>query len=143
MFTLGGKVYFSLYLRFPQLLWNGDVLWCMLDILQILSRPVQEDSYQEAASYPVPNTDYTLTVMDTKEARDSIMQDFSARCGGIFQEAVKWAPGITRSHIQQYLIHLEGMTDGYSKRSGLEFATENALQCAGFTKPATVSVVSV
>ena len=115
----------------------------MLDILQILSRPIQEDSFQEASRHPVPNTDYTLTVMDTAEARESIMRDFSARCGGIFQEAVKWAPAITRSHIQQYLIHLEGMADGYSKRSGLEFATESALQCAGFTnKPASVTVVS-
>ncbi len=130
-------------LRFPQLLWNGEVLWSMLDILQLLSRPVNEDSYQEASSYSVPNTDYTLTVMDTQEARESIMADFSDRCGGIFQEAVKWAPGITRSHIQQYLIHLEGMADGYSKRSGLEFATESALQCAGFSKPPTVSVVGI
>ncbi|XP_071790519.1 phosphatidylinositol 4-kinase alpha-like [Asterias amurensis] len=120
--------------RFPHLLWNGSVLWTMLDILQLLSRSVTVDNKQEADVYPVPNTEYRLTVMDTNESRESIMRDFSARCGGIFQEASKWAPSVTRSHIQQYLIHLENSSDGLSQRVRLEGGTESALQCAGFSQ---------
>ncbi|XP_072163702.1 LOW QUALITY PROTEIN: phosphatidylinositol 4-kinase alpha-like [Diadema setosum] len=125
--------------KFPQLLWNGDVLWSMLDLLQLLSKAAAEDSLQEVREYPVFNNTLMLTVMDTKEAREGIVRDFAARCGGIFQEAVKWAASATRSHIQQYLIHLENSADSLSQRSTLEMATESALQCAGFNKGLTAS----
>ncbi|XP_022109490.1 phosphatidylinositol 4-kinase alpha-like [Acanthaster planci] len=120
--------------KFPHLLWNGSILWTMLDILQLLSRSVVTNNKQEADIFSVPNTNYKLTVMDTSDARESIMRDFSARCGGIFQEAVKWAPSVTRSHIQQYLINFENINDGLSQRVKLEAATESALQCAGFSQ---------
>ena len=51
-------------------MWNGSVLWTMLDILQLLSRSVVVDNKQEADVYPVPNTNYRLTVMDTNESRE-------------------------------------------------------------------------
>ncbi|XP_038059018.1 phosphatidylinositol 4-kinase alpha-like [Patiria miniata] len=120
--------------RFPHLLWNGSVLCTMLDILQLLSRSVVGNNRQEAAIFSVPNTKYNLTVLDTSDAREIIMRDFSARCGGIFQEAVKWAPSVTRSLIQQYLINLENINEGLSQRVKLEAATEDALQCAGFSR---------
>ncbi|XP_041457096.1 phosphatidylinositol 4-kinase alpha-like [Lytechinus variegatus] len=125
--------------RFPQLLWNGDVLWSMLDLLQLLSKAAAEDSLQEVREYPVFEGRFMLTVMDTKESREGIIRDFAARCGGIFQEAVKWAASATRSHIQQYIIHLENSSDSLSQRSTLELATESALQCAGFNKGLTAS----
>lgn len=59
-----------------------------------------------------------------------ILNDFAARCGGIFQESVKWAAQGTRSVIQQYLLHLES-TAGFG---GVERATESALQFAGVNK---------
>ncbi|XP_030847458.1 phosphatidylinositol 4-kinase alpha isoform X1 [Strongylocentrotus purpuratus] len=125
--------------RFPQLLWNGDVLWSMLDLLQLLSKAAAEESLQEVREFPVFKGMFMLTVMDTKESREGIVRDFAARCGGIFQEAVKWAASATRSHIQQYIIHLENSSDSLSQRSTLELATESALQCAGFNKGLTAS----
>ncbi|XP_033126679.1 phosphatidylinositol 4-kinase alpha-like [Anneissia japonica] len=116
--------------KFPFLLWNGTVLYTMVDILQLLSKSLDRSNTQEAVELDVPNSPYKLIVMDTREARETILQDFSARCGGIFQEAVKWAPSITRSLLQQYLITLEN-SDGLSQHSGLELATESALQFAG------------
>ena len=71
------------------------------------------------------------------------MRDFSARCVGIFQEAVKWAPSVTRSHIQQYLINFENINDGLSQRVKLEAATESALQCTGFSQGPIGGGVSV
>ncbi|KAJ8042770.1 Phosphatidylinositol 4-kinase alpha [Holothuria leucospilota] len=115
--------------KFPQLLWNRDVICTMLDLLQLLSKTLDAD-LQEVASFPVPNTDYTITIMDTREAREGILKDFAARCGGIFQESVKWAAQGTRSIIQQYLLHLES-AGGFS---GLEPPTESALMYAGVNK---------
>ncbi|XP_071946499.1 phosphatidylinositol 4-kinase alpha-like isoform X2 [Antedon mediterranea] len=116
--------------KFPFLLWNGTVLYTMVDILQLLSKSLDRSNTQEAVELDVPNSPYKLMVMDTREARETILQDFSARCGGIFQEAVKWAPSITRSLLQQYQMTLEN-SDGLSQHSGLELATESALQFAG------------
>ncbi|PIK33180.1 putative phosphatidylinositol 4-kinase alpha [Apostichopus japonicus] len=115
--------------KFPQLLWNRDVICTMLDLLQLLSKTLEAD-LQEVASFPVPNTDYSITIMDSREAREGILNDFAARCGGIFQESVKWAAQGTRSVIQQYLLHLESAA-GFG---GVERATESALQFAGVNK---------
>ncbi|PIK42319.1 putative phosphatidylinositol 4-kinase alpha, partial [Apostichopus japonicus] len=55
--------------KFPQLLWNRDVICTMLDLLQLLSKTLEAD-LQEVASFPVPNTDYSITIMDSREARE-------------------------------------------------------------------------
>ncbi|XP_077996530.1 phosphatidylinositol 4-kinase alpha-like [Glandiceps talaboti] len=120
--------------KFPHLLWNGKVLSAMLDILQLLSKSLEDEPTQEATVVRVPNSKFTLTVMDTMEARENIVRDFAARCGGILQEAVKWSPAATRSHLQQYLIELENYSDRHYQHSGLALATESALQFAGYNK---------
>lgn len=40
--------------------------------------------------------------MDNMPARENRFKDLSDRCQGIFNEAMKWAPNYTRSHLQHY-----------------------------------------
>ena len=52
----------------------------------------------------VPHTNYSLTLSEDPSKRDQNVKDFASRCTGILQEAVKWAPTVTRSFLQ-VLIH--------------------------------------
>ena len=88
--------------KFPHLLWSRSVLWCMLDILQLLAYSLSLDPNQPIPIVQVPMTSYTLQFMDNMPARENRFKDFSDRCQGIFNEAMKWAPNYTRSHLQQY-----------------------------------------
>ncbi|XP_023707312.1 phosphatidylinositol 4-kinase alpha isoform X2 [Cryptotermes secundus] len=115
--------------RFPHLLWNCHVLWSMLDILQVLSYSLNLDPNEETPTLRVPSTQYSLPLMDTLEARESIVRDFAARCQGIVQEAMKWSPHATRSHLQDYLNQIP--SSGMWHHSGLALAIESMLQYTG------------
>lgn len=69
------------------------------------------------------------------------MSDFAARCQGFLQEAMKWAPEATRSHLQNYQTHLD--QTNLSSHSGLALATESVLQYAGLKSSAPGSFVSL
>ncbi|CAD7087007.1 unnamed protein product [Hermetia illucens] len=88
--------------KFPHLLWNRRVLWCMLDILQLLAFSLTLHPNEETPTLRVASTPYTLQLMDSLPARESRLKDFSDRCQGIVSEAMKWAPRSTRSHLQEY-----------------------------------------
>lgn len=59
-----------LLIRFPLLLWNGSVLRTLLDILQVLGYSLQLDPNDANPTIPIPDTPFTITLMDTLEARE-------------------------------------------------------------------------
>ncbi|KAF4523974.1 hypothetical protein B566_EDAN013557 [Ephemera danica] len=87
----------SLVDRFPHLLWNCRVLWSMLDTLTVLAAALTIDpnTPDAASSVDIPNTPYHIQLVDTLEGRQ--------RCQGVLQEALRWAPHVTRSHLLDYL----------------------------------------
>ncbi|XP_068623293.1 phosphatidylinositol 4-kinase alpha [Battus philenor] len=118
--------------RFPHLLWNCRVLWSMLDILQVLSFSLELDANQETPLLKVPGTDFTLQLQDTLEGREGIVKDFADRCHGIVQEAMKWAPQSTRSHLQEYLNQVPNSTLWH--HCGLALATGALLGAGGLNR---------
>lgn len=120
---------------FPHLLWNCRVLWCMLDILQVLSFSLQLDPNEETPILKVPETPYSIQLMESLDARESIVKDFTARCKGIVQEAMKWAPHATRSHLQEYIKQFQ--CSGLWHHSGLALATDSVLELVDLTGPGT------
>ncbi|XP_042899450.1 phosphatidylinositol 4-kinase alpha isoform X2 [Parasteatoda tepidariorum] len=117
--------------RFPHLLWSGRVLWTMLDILHILSLSLKWDSNEDNPELTVPRTSHKLTLTDTLEIRENIVNDFAARSQGILQEAVKWAPTVTRSHLVGYLSVCQHANEGLKHHSGLAMAVESVLNFSG------------
>lgn len=58
--------------KFPHLLWNRRVLWCMLDVLQLLAFSLALDPNEETPTLKVTSTPYTLQLMDSSPAREVI-----------------------------------------------------------------------
>lgn len=107
--------------RFPHLLWNQNVLFAMLDILEVLSRSLHLDPHQGPSRLPVPNSPHSIVLMDTQEAREGIVKDFSARCSEILAEAIKLAPDSTRARLQEYTHRLSGL----QHHAGMALMTES------------------
>ncbi|SPP86370.1 phosphatidylinositol 4-kinase alpha isoform X2 [Drosophila guanche] len=111
--------------RFPHLLWNRRVLWCMLDILQLLAYSLTLDPNEETPTLRVVSTPYTLQLMDSLPARELRLKDFADRCQGIVNEAMKWAPRSTRSHLQEYPNQIP--TPVLAHHSGLALAIDSVV----------------
>lgn len=56
--------------KFPHLLWSRKVLWCMLDILQLLAYSLTLDPNQQPPTLRVGSTPYTLPLVDSLQARE-------------------------------------------------------------------------
>ncbi|KAI1292021.1 Phosphatidylinositol 4-kinase alpha [Halotydeus destructor] len=117
--------------NFPHLLWSGKVIITMLDILNVLGLSLQLDPNQENPELDIPGSEYVIHCTDTLESRENIVRDFAARSQGILQEAVKWAPNSTRSHLENYLSSHENAFLGMRQHSGVALAIESIIQCAG------------
>lgn len=111
--------------KFPHLLWNRRVLWCMLDILQLLAFSLTLNPNEETPTLRVTSTPYTLQLMDSLPARESRLKDFADRCQGIVNEAMKWAPRSTCSHLQEYPNQIP--THVLAHHSGLALAFDSVI----------------
>ncbi|KZC07783.1 Phosphatidylinositol 4-kinase alpha [Dufourea novaeangliae] len=94
--------------------------------LLILSFSLQIDPNEETPILRIPGTPYSIELIDTLEAREIIVKDFTARCKGIVQEAMKWAPQATRSHLQEYVNQIP--SSGLKHHSGLCLSTDSVLE---------------
>uniref|UniRef100_F1KPV3 1-phosphatidylinositol 4-kinase n=1 Tax=Ascaris suum TaxID=6253 RepID=F1KPV3_ASCSU len=88
---------------FPHLLWNGKVLSTAFQLLEALSNNVDNDIECANATLSIPSLEWTIQLQDSLDQRKSVVEDFTQRCKQILQEAIKWAPGSTRSHLIEYV----------------------------------------
>lgn len=111
--------------KFPYLLWNEKTLRCMMDIIDLLATSLQMDTNQVAPEFDVPNTpQFKLKCLDTFEGRESTLNDFTQRCASILQEALKFAPVTTKSHIQNYMLQLQLRGGNIYDHSGVSMVLE-------------------
>lgn len=115
--------------KFPHMLWSGRVLITMLDILRVLGKSMELASNESSPELKVPNTNYSIQLTDTAEARESIVRDFTAHCQRIIQEAVKWAPRTTRTHLIEYITDAQRVQIDVGQHPGLSLAIESANIC--------------
>ncbi|KAH9426521.1 Phosphatidylinositol 4-kinase alpha [Dermatophagoides pteronyssinus] len=125
--------------RFPHLLWSKRVLTTMLNILEVLGHSLELNHMEGIVELQVPDTNYIIQLAETMEARENIVRDFGARCEGIIQEAVKWAPNITRSHLQEYMTNSRAALDDFGQHSGLTLAVHSIANCSAVNEKITLA----
>ncbi|XP_065557789.1 phosphatidylinositol 4-kinase alpha-like [Artemia franciscana] len=103
----------TLVSKFPQVLWNGNVLRTMLDILQMLSKTLDLDPNEGPTKIQVPGMRKSILLPDTLDGRENIVHDYADRIKGILKVALRWAPNTTRSHLQQYWLESGNSTSVY------------------------------
>uniref|UniRef100_A0A915PI29 1-phosphatidylinositol 4-kinase n=1 Tax=Setaria digitata TaxID=48799 RepID=A0A915PI29_9BILA len=97
---------------FPHLLWNGNVINVALQVLEALSNNLENDTDCKIMTVFFPSLRRTIQLQDTLDRRKLVVQDFSMRCEQILQEAIKWAPGSTRSHFVKYIANINPACTG-------------------------------
>lgn len=119
---------------FPHIIWSGTVLHTMLDINQLLSKGQEVDSNHSAPIYDVPKTNFKLIIVDSREDRDEILNDFVKNCKSILEVGMQWVPNLVRSHLIEYILKMENSVENFGKHIGLAIATQAVLTFAGYTK---------
>lgn len=128
--------------RFPHLLWSKRVLSTMLNILEVLGQSLELDYNEGILELPIPNAKYHIQLAETLESRENIVRDFGARCEGIIQEAVKWAPNITRSHLQEYMTQIRTAQNSFRQHSGLTLAVQMINACSATNDNVNIPVTA-
>lgn len=105
--------------KFSYVLWSRDVLWTLLDIADVLSSSLEVDPNEcDVWIDNVADSGWPIRFPDSMDERKRSLDSFLGRCKGLFEEAIKFAPLITRSHIEQYLINYPQARRARMKRLG-------------------------
>ncbi|KAK5965010.1 hypothetical protein GCK32_003992 [Trichostrongylus colubriformis] len=97
--------------KFPYLLWSGKVLTTALRLLQALQLNLVEDPSCSESTFTMKGLPWSIQLQESIEGRTTVVKDFSQRCEQILQEAMKWAPAITHSHLLEYVSTYGAPTD--------------------------------
>ncbi|KRZ50610.1 Phosphatidylinositol 4-kinase alpha [Trichinella nativa] len=116
---------------FPHLLWDRTLLHTILVILQLLHQSTFGDPNIDCKQLPVMDLPWNICLTDTVEERRKVCNDFAAKCQQILQEAITWAPSVTRSHLQQYISSRSVSAVSYLKHHhGLSLTVQSLLDAA-------------
>ncbi|KRX39029.1 Phosphatidylinositol 4-kinase alpha [Trichinella murrelli] len=116
---------------FPHLLWDRTLLHTILVILQLLHQSTSGDPNIDCKQLPVMDLPWNICLTDTVEERRKVCNDFAAKCQQILQEAITWAPSVTRSHLQQYISSRSVSAVSYLKHHhGLSLTVQSLLDAA-------------
>ncbi|KAI6240099.1 1-phosphatidylinositol 4-kinase [Aphelenchoides fujianensis] len=96
---------------FPFLLWNGRLITSLLNVIQVLSKNLEEDPECRAQTLSIPGLPWSIQLQDSIQERRSISRDFSQRGEQILCEAMKWAPGSTHGHLLEYVRRTDSAND--------------------------------
>uniref|UniRef100_A0A914GZZ0 1-phosphatidylinositol 4-kinase n=1 Tax=Globodera rostochiensis TaxID=31243 RepID=A0A914GZZ0_GLORO len=96
---------------FPFLLWNGRVISTALQIMKTLLKNIDEDPLCTQSTVEFAELKWSIQLQDTLDSRKSVAKDFTKRCEQIFCEAVKWAPGLTNSHLLEFIRSTDSASD--------------------------------
>ena len=125
--------------RYSHVLWSRRVLSTVLDILQVLSDGMANEPPGQVVDLLVPDTpNYKLQLPDNMGARESLLFDFGLRAADIFREAMRWAPGTTRSHAIHYLLR-----SGDMGMTGLAPTAQGVLRFVGIGHGGAISNANV
>ncbi|CAD6198558.1 unnamed protein product [Caenorhabditis auriculariae] len=115
--------------RFPYLLWNGTVLTTALRLLQALQQNLTQDPICKEPQFTMRGFEWAIQLQDSIDGRKSLVNDFSMRCKQILQEAIKWAPDSTHSHLLEYVSNYGG-TSNLSMQLALDAVNEGGREHA-------------
>nr|CRZ25602.1 Bm7141 [Brugia malayi] len=124
---------------FPHLLWNGNVINVALQILEALSNNLENDTDCKIMTLSFPSLQRTIQLQDTLDRRKLVVQDFALRCEQILQEAIKWAPGSTRSCFVKYIASINVGCSG-SFRLTVEAILKSLNDASGCTNDTSPSL---
>jgi phosphatidylinositol 4-kinase len=117
---------------FPYLLWSEKTLRCIMDLTDLLATSLNMDANQVAPEFDVPYTNLKLKILDTLEGRESTCSDFTQRCLSIIQETLEFAPITAKSHIQNYMLHLQLKGENIYNHSGVSMVLDCLMK---YSKP--------